>query len=201
MSGARQMPGDSAAGAAPRRIPNEAGLDLAYPDNEKGLGAIILSPESPHLIAGVRIEPFPVFPDDRGYFLEVQRMGRGLAADFPAETTQASAALNYPGTVKAFHYHTRQTDLWTPVKGTLQVALADLRRDSPTFGLRNTMYLGTLRPWRVRIPPGVAHGYKVVGTEESLLVYLTNRIYDPQDEGRIQFDDPGINYDWETQKK
>ncbi len=195
------MPAESTASAAARPIPNEAGLDLAFPVNEKGLGAVILSPDSPDLIAGVRIEPVALFPDDRGYFLEVQRLGRGLAADFPADSTQISAALNYPGTIKAFHYHAHQTDLWTPVTGTLQVALADLRRDSPTFGLRNTIYVGALRPWRVRIPPGVAHGYKVVGSEQALLVYLTNRFYNPRDEGRIRFDDPGINYDWETQKK
>ncbi|HLH17279.1 MAG TPA: dTDP-4-dehydrorhamnose 3,5-epimerase family protein [Bryobacteraceae bacterium] len=195
------MPGESTASAAARPIPNEAGLDLAFPANEKGLGAVILSPDSPDLIAGVRIEPVALFPDDRGYFLEVQRLGRGLAADFPADSTQISAALNYPGTIKAFHYHAHQTDLWTPVTGTLQVALADLRRDSPTFGLRNTIYVGALRPWRVRIPPGVAHGYKVVGSEQALLVYLTDRFYNPRDEGRIRFDDPGINYDWETQKK
>jgi len=194
------MPGETATAAGIRRVPAE-GLDLACPSNEKGLGAVILAPDSPRLIAGVRIEPFPVYPDDRGYFLEVQRMGRGLAADFPAETTQVSAALNFPGTIKAFHYHAHQTDLWTPVKGTLQVALADLRRDSPTFGLRNTLYVGPLRPWHIRIPPGVAHGYKVIGTEDALLVYLTNRLYNPQDEGRIRFDDPGINYDWETQRK
>ena len=34
-----------------------------------------------------------------------------------------------------------------------------------------------------------------------MLVYLTNRFYDPQDEGRIPHDDPKIQYDWETQHK
>ena len=195
------MPADSAGREASRSIPTPNGLDLAYPENEKGLGAIILAPDSAELIDGVRIEPFPIYPDDRGYFLEVQRLGRGLAADFPPETTQISAALNYPGAVKAFHYHAYQTDLWAPVKGTLQVALADLRRQSRTFGKRNTLYIGALRPWRLLIPPGVAHGYKVIGNEAALLVYLTNRMYNPQDEGRIRYDDPGIAYDWETQKK
>ena len=28
-----------------------------------------------------------------------------------------SAALNYPGTIKAFHFHLHQTDCWTPVHG------------------------------------------------------------------------------------
>ena len=187
--------------ARARRIASSEDLELVFPANEKGLGSVILAPDSPELIAGVRTLPFPIYPDDRGYFLEVQRMGRGLAADFPAETTQISAALNFPGTVKAFHYHLRQTDLWTPARGMMQVALADLRMGSPTFGKRNTLYLGQLRPWQLLIPPGVAHGYKVIGTEEALLVYMTNRFYNPQDEGRLPYDDPGIAYDWETQKK
>lgn len=195
------MPGESAGPASARAIPADNGLELAYPDNEKGLGSVILNPNSAELIDGVRIESFSVYPDDRGYFLEVRRLGQGLAAEFPPESTQISAALNYPGTIKAFHYHCYQTDLWTPVKGTLQVALADLRLKSPTFGKRNTLYVGALRPWHILIPPGVAHGYKVIGAEEALLVYLTNRNYNPKDEGRIRYDEPGIAYDWDTQKK
>jgi dTDP-4-dehydrorhamnose 3,5-epimerase len=195
------MPDQAIVRRATRTIALDGEFELAFPANEKGLGAIVLIPNSPELIDGVRIEPFAVYPDDRGYFLEVHRMECGLAAGFPAESTQISAAMNYPGTIKAFHYHLHQTDLWVPVKGALQVALADLRRDSPTFGKRNTLYVGQMRPWRVLIPPGVAHGYKVIGKEESLLVYLTDRFYNPKDEGRLPFDEPGIAYDWETQKK
>jgi len=49
------------------------------------------------------------------------------AAGFPAESTQVSAALSYPGTIKAFHYHLDQTDLWVPASGMFQVTLVDLR--------------------------------------------------------------------------
>jgi dTDP-4-dehydrorhamnose 3,5-epimerase len=128
-------------------------------------------------------------------------MGHGLAAHFPAATSQVSAALSYPGTVKAFHYHLHQTDCWTPVVGMFQVALVDLRTGSPTFGRRNTMYVGALRPWQILIPPGVGHGYKVIGSDGALLVYMTDCFYNPQDEGRIPYNDPSIHYDWETQKK
>jgi dTDP-4-dehydrorhamnose 3,5-epimerase len=186
---------------AARPIASAGDLELAYPDNQKSLGALILSPESPELIAGVRVQPFPIFPDDRGYFLEVQRMGRGLIAGYPPETTQIAAALNFPGTIKAFHFHLHQTDCWTVAKGMLQVALADLRIGSPTFGKRNTLYVGALRPWHVLIPPGVAHGYKVIGDGEALLVYMTDQFYNPKDEGRIPYDDPSIAYDWDTQRK
>lgn len=176
-------------------------LELALPRCEKGIGAVITRADAPRLIAGVQIEPVDLWPDDRGYFLEVQRMGRGLAAGFPAAETQVSAALNYPGSIKAFHYHLRQNDCWTPAMGMLQVALADLRAGSPTFGERNTMYVGALRPWRILIPPGVAHGYKVIGEGPAMLIYVTDRFYNPDDEGRIAYNDPAIHYDWETQHK
>jgi dTDP-4-dehydrorhamnose 3,5-epimerase len=162
---------------------------------------VILRPDSEHLIQGVRIETVRIWPDDRGYFLEVARTGVGPVAQFPHESTQVSAALSYPGTIKAFHIHRLQTDFWTAAYGMFQVALADLRPDSPTFGVRNTLYVGTLRPWQIVIPPGVAHGYKVLGAEPAMLIYLTDRTYNPEDEGRIPYNDPGINYDWEIQHK
>ena len=174
---------------------------IELPACDKGLGHVILKPESPHLIAGVQIQPFSLWPDDRGCFLEIGRLSRDLLGDFPAESTQVSAALSYPGTIKAFHYHLQQTDYWVPATGMFQVALVDLRPDSETFGERNTLYVGALRPWRLRIPPGVGHGYKVVSQETAMLIYITDRYYNPDDEGRIPYQDPRINYDWEIQHK
>ena len=176
-------------------------LDWDSLTNPKGIGKVIIKPDSPDLIAGVRIHPFPLFPDDRGYFLEVLRVGEGLPAGFPVASTQVSAALSYPGTIKAFHYHRHQTDLWVPAQGMFQIALVDLRVDSPTYGQRNTIYAGQLRHWQVLIPPGVAHGYKVIGEQAAMLVYVTDRHYNPADEGRIAHHHAGLNYDWEYQFK
>jgi dTDP-4-dehydrorhamnose 3,5-epimerase len=176
-------------------------IQVSTPHCEKGIGRIIRFADSPDLIEGVRVRPYDLWPDDRGYFLEVIRMKQGLAAAFAPETTQVSAALSYPGTIKAFHFHQYQTDLWVPAAGVFQVALVDLRADSPTFGVKNTIYAGELRPWQVLIPPGVGHGYKVIGERPAMLVYVTNQLYNPKDEGRIPYDDPSIQYDWEIQHK
>ena len=178
-----------------------SGVELAVPVSTPGIGKVILSPTSSDLIADVQIQPFPLWPDDRGYFLEVARLRQGLISQFPPETTQVSAALNYPGIIKAFHYHRFQTDFWVPSAGLLQVVLVDLRTGSATFGLKNTLYVGSLRPLQILIPPGVAHGYKVIGEQPSVLVYVTDRQYDPADEGRIAYNHPDINYDWELQHK
>src|SRR5947207_3441150 len=102
-------------------------LDLVTPACQRGIGKVIVAADSPDLIDGVRVSPMQVWPDDRGYFLEIARLGKGLPAEFPSASTQVSAALSYPGTVKAFHFHRHQTDFWVPVQGMLQVALVDLR--------------------------------------------------------------------------
>lgn len=177
-------------------------VEYRIPSNaDKGIGNVILRPNAEQLIPGVQVFPYDLWPDDRGYFLEVARIGQAGVAGFPPESTQISAALSLPGTIKAFHIHRYQTDYWSPASGMFQVALVDLRPDSPAFGRRNTFYVGALRPWQILIPPGVGHGYKVISQEPGMLVYVTNRTYNPSDEGRIAYNEAGINYDWELQHK
>jgi len=181
--------------------PATESIRISTPSCQPGIGSVIRTVNAADLIEGVRVEPVAIWPDDRGYFLEVARLGQGLPADFPAASTQVSAALSYPGTIKAFHFHKYQTDLWVPSSGMFQVVLVDFRPDSKTFGAKNTLYVGTLKPWQILIPPGVGHGYKVIGEQPAMLVYVTNRLYDPSDEGRIPYNDAQIAYDWELQHK
>jgi dTDP-4-dehydrorhamnose 3,5-epimerase len=172
--------------------------------SEKTLGTIISKPQSPDLIDGVRIEPLQVYPDDRGFFTELARLGKGLAAKMVPDDVrkvQVSLTLTYPGTIKAIHYHSEQTDLWAPVSGMVQVFLYDLRRHSKTFGSINTVFAGRFQPWEILIPPGVGHGYKALGMEPIQLVYFTDRHYNPADELRLPYNHPDIAYDWETQHK
>ena len=144
-----------------------SGAELEIPQSAPGIGKMILSADSSDLVDGVKVNAFPLWPDDRGYFLEIARLGKGLVEDFPTAGSQVSAAVNYPGIIKAFHFHRHQTDYWVPVSGLLQVVLVDLRKNSATFGAKNTLYVGALRPWQMLIPPGVAHGYKVIGEQPS----------------------------------
>ena len=171
---------------------------------EKTLGEILVKPGSADLIEGVQIEPLAVHPDDRGFFMEIGRLGKGLSSKMTPEGArqiQVSFTLTYPGTIKAIHYHSEQTDLWTPVSGMVQVFLYDLRRHSRTFGTINTIYAGRFRPWQILIPPGIGHGYKALGVEPIQLIYFTDRHYNPADELRIAYDDSNVAYDWETQHK
>ena len=196
----------STAAGEPRLIAERHGRRLVIvPHPKPGIGDVITDPNSACIIPGVETEPFIQWPDDRGSFGELVRFGdRGIARDFvPSELNriQVSITLSYSGVIKAIHYHFEQTDLWVPVKGMFQVFLCDLRESSPACGRINTLFIGDLRPWKLRIPPGVGHGYKILGDKPGLLVYAMDRYYNPRDEGRIPFDDPGINYDWTTHSR
>jgi dTDP-4-dehydrorhamnose 3,5-epimerase len=181
------------------------GIEMAVARRaSKTLGKLISNVNSPDLIEGVRIAPLQVYPDDRGFFTELARLGKGLAAEMLPDDVrkiQVSLTLTYPGTIKAIHYHGEQTDLWAPISGMVQVFLYDLRRRSATFGVINTIFTGRFQPWEILIPPGVGHGYKALGVEPIQLVYFTDRHYNPADELRLPYDHPDIAYDWEIQHK
>ena len=151
------------------------------------------------MIEGVALKPLAVHCDDRGYLMEVLRADDPFFRGF-GQTTYTVA---YPGTIKAFHWHRRQDDLWFVAAGMAQVVLHDLREDSPTYRQTEVYYLGDHQRALLRIPTGVAHGYRVLGNEPVLLFYHTTESYNPAnpDEERIPYDDPDIGFDWTTKMR
>lgn len=137
--------------------------------------------------------------DDRGYFAEIAKFGEET---FHA-IKQTSYSESYPGVIKAFHVHKKQWDLWCVIKGSAQVVLYDRREDSPTKRQTNVLYIGEENPMLIAIPPGVAHGYRVLGERTLGLFYHTSEAYDPNhpDEDRVPFDSPDIGFDWETEHR
>lgn len=145
-------------------------------------------------VQGATIKHLRSWPDDRGHFTEVFRHDEDIAKGFV--TLQSSLTLTHPGTIKAFHYHLLQDDIFCALKGTIRIALVDFREDSPTYGFANSIFCGELFLRAVRIPAGVAHGYEVIGTEDMVMVYYTNQVYNPADELRQRWDDPAIGFEW-----
>jgi dTDP-4-dehydrorhamnose 3,5-epimerase len=145
------------------------------------------------VIDGVEIKDLVSHGDDRQVFREVIRETDPFFAE---GFGQLSYAFMYPGSAKAWHVHQRQVDWWYVPTGALKLALYDTREDSPTHGELDEFLLGPDYGHKVvRIPPGVAHGCRVLGGVTQLF-YVTSNVYDPADEGRIPHDDPEIGYDW-----
>jgi dTDP-4-dehydrorhamnose 3,5-epimerase len=141
-------------------------------------------------IQDVEIKQLVTHTDERGFFREIIRE----TDEFFGHFGQWSHSLMYPGTSKAWHIHRVQTDWWYCI-GALKVALYDTREDSPSRGELMQFFMGDRYGAScVKIPPGVAHGCRAL--ELSHLLYITSNTYNPEDEGRIPHDDPGIGYDW-----
>ncbi len=146
------------------------------------------------MIDGVAIKELVRHPDERGYFEEIIRK---TDAFFSEGFGQVSHSFMHQGVVKAWHIHKTQIDWWYTVDGVIKAALYDARQNSPTYRQLQEFVLGAEgKPNTViKIPPGVAHGLKVL-TGPAHLVYVTSGIYSKDEEGRIRYDDTDIGYDW-----
>src|ERR1700726_3816157 len=127
-------------------------------------------------IHDVQVKTFVKHSDHRGFFIEqlkrgdVDDNGRPFIPEQPF--AQMSRSLVYarggnpPELIKAFHWHKKQWDYWDIVIGNARVVLVDLRPDSPTAGVVQSLILGENAPRMVAIPPLVAHGYQVLGLQD-----------------------------------
>jgi dTDP-4-dehydrorhamnose 3,5-epimerase len=151
------------------------------------------------MIEGVQIKKLTPHADERGFLMELLRADDEIFSKFG----QCYVSLNYPGIVRAWHYHKKQDDYFVVVKGMCKVGLYDMREGSPTRGQAEAYYLGEHNPILLRIPVGVAHGYKTVGTEPSLLINFPTEVYNAAepDEYRLPWNDPSIPFNWDVEFK
>lgn len=150
------------------------------------------------MIEGVKLIPLTTHTDERGFFREVLKAGQ-------CEFGQWSHSMMVTSTIKAWHIHQKQTDYFYVPVGIVKVVLCEIEKvtvkilgDSELI----TRRVGDLQEFIIGenycaqvlvIPPGVAHGLKVLQGPAHLF-YITSREYDPADEGRIPYD--ALGYDW-----
>jgi len=151
------------------------------------------------MIQGVEIKQLSRHADERGFLMELVRSDDSIFTKFG----QCYVSMNYPGVIRAWHWHKKQDDFFVVVKGMIKVGLYDLREGSPTQGEAAEFYLGDNNSIMLKIPVGVVHGYKTVGTEPSLLINFPSEVYNPQepDEYRLPWDTDQIPFDWDIQFK
>ena len=81
----------------------------------------------------------------------------------------------------------------------LDVAL-DLRKDSKTYGIFETISLTEENKKQLFIPKGFAHGF-IVLSKSAILSYKVDNYYNPESESGIIWNDPDLNIDWKINKK
>jgi dTDP-4-dehydrorhamnose 3,5-epimerase len=146
------------------------------------------------MIDGVIVTPRKPIADERGRLMECFRSDE---PDFE-QFGQVYVTTAYPGVVKAWHYHKKQTDNFICVHGMLKVVLYDSRENSPTRGEVNEFFMGLHHPIRLRIPRGVLHGFKCISEQEAVLINVPTECYNYKqpDEFRMPANDPSVPYDW-----
>ena len=119
------------------------------------------------------------FCDDRGWSL------MNLLTGVMAPEGQINYSNQYPGVVKAWHRHERQTDFWLCVNGHLKAGVYREEDDSAW-----SIVMGEMAPGILIIPPGLWHGAATVGPDSAGLLYYVTQAYDIQtpDEERRAWD-------------
>lgn len=135
--------------------------------------------------------PAPVFTDDRGWSLMNQLTG------VLSPSGQVNYSAQYPGVIKAWHRHAKQTDFWICLNGHIKLG-AHRAEDGATWSI----VLGEKRPGVAIIPPPLWHGAATVGPATAGLLYYVTHAYDPgaPDEERRPFDSVA-GFPWQTEHR
>jgi len=151
------------------------------------------------MINGVTVKNLKVIPDERGRVMEILRRDDSFFSGFG----QVYLTTAYPGVVKGWHYHKKQTDNMTVVKGMMKIVLYDNRNSSSTKGEINEFFAGEHNPVLIQIPPLVYHGFKCIGPEEALVINVPDKPYHHRqpDEFRVDPHSRKIPYAWERKER
>ena len=83
-----------------------------------------------------------------------------------------------PGVVKGWALHEDKADRYTLLFGELEIVLYDDRDGSPTRGLVTELVLTEMRRQMLRIPPGVWHALRGLGTKDVVAVNFPTTLYE-----------------------
>ena len=145
------------------------------------------------MIQGVEIKKLVSHENDGGVFIELIRSTDPF---FKNSFAQLSHSISLEGVIKAWHLHHKQTDWMYVALGEARIGLFDLRKDSSTYRQSMVIEAGEFSGrFVVKVPPGVAHGYKVLRGPMHI-IYVMNKEYDPTDIEEREYNDSEIKLDW-----
>ena len=137
--------------------------------------------------------------DERGYFLRLfcndELKKKGL--DFEVKQSNMSYSAK-KGTLRGMHYQVEpyaEIKVVRCIKGAVFDAIADIRKDSPTYGKYFTVELSEENGKMIYIPPYVAHGIQTL-KDDSMICYFVGASFVPNAYGYLRFDDPFFNIKW-----
>lgn len=158
---------------------------------------------TPLEIAGSWLIESPVHPDDRGIFREWFKLAVLIEAGVPAfEVKQANTSISKKGVIRGIHYSPEingQAKIVTCTSGSVLDVVVDLRPESETYGEYLEIELSANVDKSVYISSGLGHGFQAL-EDHSVVTYLLDKEYSPNNEFGINPADPTLNIQWPIMK-
>ncbi|MFC1941145.1 dTDP-4-dehydrorhamnose 3,5-epimerase family protein [Chloroflexota bacterium] len=145
------------------------------------------------MIEGVIIHNLSKIPDERGMIMHM------LRCDDPHFTKfgEIYFSTGYPGVIKGWHEHTKQTQNNAVIQGMIKLVLYDNRPDSPTYKELMEIITGEDNYQLIQIPPNIINGYKTIGNKTAIVANCATLPHDPDE--MIRYDPLGdkVPYKWD----
>ena len=156
------------------------------------------------MIEGVKIVEAKRWAGEDGTFEDLLRLNEtGHLELFPEiQVRQINRSKLLPGSIKAWHLHFKQEDVWyVSPDDHMILGLWDTRENSPSKGKTQKIIMGNGTSKLVVVPRGVAHGVVNVGKKPGSIYYFVNNQYNlaDADEHRLKWDAQGADF-WEIEK-
>lgn len=153
-------------------------------------------------LPGVVILEPRVFGDERGFFLESYNQKVFAELGIEERFVQDNHSSSRRNVLRGLHYQIKhaQGKLVRAVEGEILDVAVDVRRSSPTFGGWEAVRLSGENLRMLWIPPGFAHGFRVI-SEKAQVLYKATDYYAPEHERTLAWDDPDLKIDWEVDGK
>lgn len=146
------------------------------------------------MIDGVIISPLKQIIDERG---KVMHMLRSDAPHFKSFGEIYFSTVNY-GVVKAWHIHSQMTLNYAVVHGQIKFVLFDSRKESPTYGKIQEIFLGPDNYQLVTVPPLVWNGFRGLSESPAIVANCASIPHDPNEIQRLAYNSDEIPYDWQV---
>ncbi len=150
-------------------------------------------------LPGVLVFEPRAFPDDRGFFVEMLRVGDYAEAGV-LPIVQLNHSRSTRGALRGLHLQnpTMQGKLVWVTRGRVLDVAVDVRVGSPTFGRHVACELSDENHRQMWVPPGFAHGFAVL-SEVADFFYACSDYYAPDHQHVIAWNDPALAIDWKVE--
>lgn len=141
-----------------------------------------------------------IFSDDRGSFCETFSKQLFFEAGITEDFVQDNQSISVANVLRGLHFQAppyAQAKLVRVTRGSVLDVAVDIRKNSPTYGKHETVFLSAENNMMFYIPAGFAHGF-VALEDNTIFQYKCSAYYHKASEGCLLWNDPELNINWKV---